>query len=127
MENCLAAAPDDPFRGHDGPLVLERGPATNPLFEAFFEAVAGGRATRSPTTSTGTARRASPPFDRNIHRGRRLSRGAGVPPPGDERARTSRSRTRTFVTRILFEGTRAVGVEYSRGRRRHEADRRAAR
>ena len=20
MENCLAAAPDDPFRGHDGPL-----------------------------------------------------------------------------------------------------------
>jgi choline dehydrogenase len=22
MENCLAAAPDDPFRGHDGPLVL---------------------------------------------------------------------------------------------------------
>ena len=28
----------DPFRGHDGPLALERGPATNPLFEAFFRA-----------------------------------------------------------------------------------------
>src|SRR6266700_4186623 len=39
MENCLAAAPDDPFRGHTGPLVLERGPATNPLFGAFFSAV----------------------------------------------------------------------------------------
>ena len=26
MENCLAAAPDDPYRGHDGPLALERGP-----------------------------------------------------------------------------------------------------
>src|SRR6267154_1965467 len=38
MENCLAAAPDDPYRGHDGPLALERGPATNPLFEAFFAA-----------------------------------------------------------------------------------------
>ena len=38
MENCLAAAPDDPYRGHDGPLALERGPATNPLFEAFFTA-----------------------------------------------------------------------------------------
>src|SRR5215203_836257 len=39
MENCLAAAADDPFRGHDGPLVLERGPARGPLFDAFFEAV----------------------------------------------------------------------------------------
>ena len=40
MENCLASAPDDPYRGHDGPLALERGPATNPLFEAFFTAAA---------------------------------------------------------------------------------------
>src|SRR5438309_8485005 len=39
METALAAAPDDPFRGHHGPLVLERGPATNPLFGAFFAAV----------------------------------------------------------------------------------------
>ena len=41
MENCLAAVPgteDEPFRGHDGPLTLERGPATNPLFGAFFAA-----------------------------------------------------------------------------------------
>src|ERR1700710_1880242 len=38
MEDCLAAADDDPFRGHGGPLTLERGPATNPLFGAFFDA-----------------------------------------------------------------------------------------
>ena len=38
MEDCLAADADDPFRGHGGPLGLERGPATNPLFSAFFEA-----------------------------------------------------------------------------------------
>ena len=43
METCLAAAPDDPWRGHDGPLILERGPATNPLFRAFFEACQRGR------------------------------------------------------------------------------------
>ena len=30
MENALAADLDDPYRGHNGPLVLERGPATNP-------------------------------------------------------------------------------------------------
>src|SRR5690349_24963008 len=37
METCLAGA--DEWRGGEGPLVLERGPATNPLFAAFFEAV----------------------------------------------------------------------------------------
>jgi choline dehydrogenase len=36
METCLAGA--DAWRGGDGPLVLERGPATNPLFAAFFAA-----------------------------------------------------------------------------------------
>src|SRR4026209_2617779 len=36
METALAAYPDDELRGHSGPLVLERGPATNPLFQAFF-------------------------------------------------------------------------------------------
>ena len=39
LENCLAAPSDDQFRGHDGPLVQERGPVKNPLFGAFFEAV----------------------------------------------------------------------------------------
>jgi choline dehydrogenase len=38
MENCLAAEADDEFRGHSGPLVLERGPATNPLYGAFLQA-----------------------------------------------------------------------------------------
>jgi len=37
METCLAGADD--WRGGDGPLVLERGPAQNPLFGAFFDAV----------------------------------------------------------------------------------------
>src|SRR4029453_11096138 len=36
METCLADG--DEFRGDQGPLGLERGPAVNPLFAAFFEA-----------------------------------------------------------------------------------------
>jgi choline dehydrogenase len=36
MENCLAG--DEEYRGHQGPLVLERGPADNVLFQAFFAA-----------------------------------------------------------------------------------------
>ena len=44
MENCLAGddrtgpRADGQYRGEAGPLVLERGPAVNPLFEAFLEA-----------------------------------------------------------------------------------------
>ena len=37
MEHCLAAEPGDDFEAPPAP-VLERGPATNPLFGAFFEA-----------------------------------------------------------------------------------------
>src|SRR6195952_4841008 len=36
LETCLAGADD--WRGGSGPLILERGPVTNPLFTAFFEA-----------------------------------------------------------------------------------------
>jgi choline dehydrogenase len=72
METCLAAAADDPFRGHEGPLVLERGPAKSPLFLAFFEAVqeAGYRLTDDVN---GYRQEGFAPFDRNVHSGRRLS------------------------------------------------------
>src|SRR5690606_22415287 len=36
METCLEGA--DAWRGGAGPLKLERGPASSPLFQAFFEA-----------------------------------------------------------------------------------------
>ena len=113
METCLAAAPDDGLRGHAGPLVLERGPATNPLFGAFFEAVrqAGYRLTDDVN---GYRQEGFAPFDRNVHRGRRLSAARAYLHPVMKRTNL-RVRTRAFVTRILFEGTRAVGVEYVRG------------
>ena len=37
MENCLAGG--DAFRGNRGLLKLENGPASSPLFQAFFRAV----------------------------------------------------------------------------------------
>src|SRR4029077_18412959 len=72
MENCLAAAPDDPYRGHEGPLVLERGPATSPLFGAFFESVqqAGYELTDDVN---GFRQEGFAPFGRNTRHGRRLS------------------------------------------------------
>ncbi len=114
MEGCLAAEPDDPFRGHDGPLVLERGPATNPLFGAFFEAVQQAGLELTDDVN-GYRQEGFAAFDRNIHRGRRLSAARAYLHPVMSRPNLA-VRTRTFVTRILFEGTRAVGVEYARGR-----------
>ena len=114
METCLAAELDDPWRGHSGPLVLERGPATNPLFGAFFEAVqqAGHHLTDDVNgyRQEGFAR-----FDRNLVRGRRLSASRAYLHPVLDRANLE-VKTRALVTRVCFEGNRAVGVEYRRGR-----------
>ena len=114
MESCLAANPDDRYRGHSGPLVLERGPARSPLFGAFFEAVqeAGYQLTDDVN---GYRQEGFAPFDRNIHRGRRLSAARAYLHPISSRPNLE-VRTRAFVERIQFEGTRAVGVTYRRGR-----------
>jgi choline dehydrogenase len=112
MENCLAAAPDDPFRGHDGPLVLERGPARGPLFDAFFEAV---QQAGYPLTDdvNGYKQEGFAKFDRNVHKGRRLSASRAYLHPVMDRPNLD-VETFAFVTKILFEGGRAVGVDYSR-------------
>jgi choline dehydrogenase len=110
MENCLAAAADDPFRGHDGPLVLERGPADGPLFRAFFAAVrqAGYHLTDDVN---GYRQEGFAPFDRNIHRGRRLSAARAYLYPVMNRPNLTVV-TRAFVTKIIFRGSRAVGVQF---------------
>jgi choline dehydrogenase len=107
MESCLAGG--DEYRGTDGPLVLERGPASSPLFRAFFEAVqqAGYQLTDDVN---GYRQEGFAPFDRNIHRGRRLSAARAYLHPVMYRPNLEVDCGR-FVTRVLFEGRRAVGVE----------------
>jgi choline dehydrogenase len=121
MENCLAAAPDDPFRGHDGPLVLERGPARGPLFDAFFAAVQEAGYPLTPDVN-GYRQEGFAAFDRNIHDGRRLSAARAYLHPVLDRPNLELE-TLAFVTRIRFDGDRAVGVDYSRpGRRVRRVD-----
>ncbi|MBE3008067.1 choline dehydrogenase [Microbispora sp. NEAU-D428] len=110
MENCLAADAADPMRGHEGPLALERGPARNPLFKAFFEAV---QQAGYPLTDdvNGYRQEGFAPFDRNVRRGRRLSAARAYLHPVMNRPNLT-VKTRAFVTKILFEGKRAVGVEF---------------
>src|SRR3954463_9637675 len=120
METCLAADIRDPYRGHAGPLVLERGPATSPLFGAFFEAV---QQAGYPLTDdvNGYRQEGFARFDRNIHRGRRLSAARAYLHPVKDR-KNLKVETLAFVTGVRFDGKRAVGVDYVRaGRARRTA------
>ena len=109
METCLAGA--DEFRGGNGPLVLERGPVTNPLFGAFFDAVqeAGYELTKDVN---GYRQEGFAAFDRNIQRGRRLSAAGAYLHPAMRRPNLDVV-TRAFTTKLVFDGKRAVGVEYT--------------
>jgi choline dehydrogenase len=107
MDTCRAGA--DASRGGDGPLVLERGPAESPLFEAFFDAV---QEAGYPLTEdvNGRQQEGFAKFDRTIHHGRRLSAARAYLHPVLGRPNLE-LRCRAFVEGIVFEGTRAVGVQ----------------
>ena len=106
METCLAGA--DKWRGGDGPLMLERGPAKSPLFQAFFEAV---QEAGYPMTNdvNGYRQEGFAAFDRNIYRGHRLSAARAYLHPAMKRPN-------------LEVRTRAI--RQPRSVRRHDGDRR---
>jgi choline dehydrogenase len=113
METCLAGAND--YRGADGPIVLERGPATNPLFGAFFDAVQQAGYSLTDDVN-GYRQEGFATFDRTIQNGRRISAARAYLHTVLGRANLD-VRCRAFVNRILFDGVRARGVEVvERGR-----------
>jgi len=115
MENRLKGG--DEFRGDSGPLKLETGPARNPLFDAWLEA--GPQAGFPATTDVnGFRQEGFAVFDKNVQRGRRLSAARAYLHPVLDRPNLT-LRTLATANRILFDGTRAVGVEYRRGKKTH--------
>jgi choline dehydrogenase len=108
METCLAGG--DEFRGTEGPIILERGPATSPLFTAFFEAVQqAGYALTSDVN--GYRQEGFAAFDRTISRGRRLSAARAYLYPVLGRPNLTVA-CRALVTKVICQGSRATGVEY---------------
>ena len=105
--------------------MLERGPATNPLFGAFFEAA---QQAGYPLTDdvNGYRQEGFARFDRNVHRGRRLSAARAYLHPVMDRPNL-RVETLALVTRVRFDGKRAAGVDYLRGGRLHRSGRAPAR
>ena len=117
METCIAGTDD--WRGGDGPLKLERGPATSPLFRAFLEAVEEAGHPRTVDVN-GYRQEGFNAFDRNVYRGRRQSAARAYLHPVLHRKNLNLI-TKAHATRLIMDGTRVTGVEYQRRGRRHVA------
>jgi choline dehydrogenase len=118
MERC--ADGEDAYRGRGGPLVVERGRAEGPLFEAFFAAARQAGHEQTDDVN-GRCQEGFGRFDRNVRRGRRWSAARAYLHPVLARPNLE-LRCRALTTRIRFEGRRAVGVEYRRRGRTHRVD-----
>ncbi|WP_147803304.1 choline dehydrogenase [Alkalicoccus halolimnae] len=120
LENALASKDDHEYRGHDGPLKLERGPAKNPLFQAFFESAVEAGYSRTPDVN-GYRQEGFGPFDKHIYKGRRMSASRAFLHPVMKRKNLT-VRTRAFVASIDFDGTTANGVTYKRNGKMHKVE-----
>ncbi|MEQ8352714.1 MAG: choline dehydrogenase [Leptospiraceae bacterium] len=131
MESCMAEKPASesrhntsprsrsrPFRGIEGPLWLERGPGINPLFSAFLEAAEQAGHPRTDDVN-GYKQEGFALFDRNVKQGRRWSAARAYYHPVKHR-KNLELRSKVLTSRIIFEGKRAVGVEYRKGKKIHQ-------
>ena len=109
-----------PYRGGDGPLAVRRSRYADPLIEAYFDA--GGAAGHPMTEDYNGAQQEG--FARSqmtIRDGRRCSAAVAYLRPALGR-RNLDVVVGALATRILFKGSRAIGVEYLK-----DGDRRVAR
>jgi len=107
------AAGGDTYRGDSGKLWTTTGTMSNPLNPAWIEA---GRQAGYPVTAdmNGFQQEGFGRMDMTVVKGRRCSAARAYLRPAMRRSNLA-VRTHSFVTRIVFEGRRAVGVSYRRG------------
>ncbi len=116
---------DPAYRGHGGPMKIANRGAwdPDPLSDAYLAACVEAGIPRNEDYNAATLEGVSY-LQQNAHKGRRCSAAAGY--LADARRRPNlRIETGAQATRVLFEGTRAVGVEYRRDGVLHEARARA--
>jgi choline dehydrogenase len=100
----------DAYHGTDGPLHVSRPGVTGPLSKAWLEAgVQAGY--RYNDDFNGGTQEGFGPLDATISRARRFSAATSYLKPALHRSNLTVI-TKAQTSRILFEGTRAVGVEY---------------
>jgi len=112
IENRLIGGDD--YRGTGGPLHLTTPDCDNPLFEAFFAAAEQAGYARTDDVN-GYRQEGFGRFDRTTFRGRRFNAARAWLHPVMHRPNLD-VRCNAMVTRVVFEGTRAVGVQVRRGR-----------
>lgn len=107
------------YRGGRGPLHVSRGKTNHPLHRAFLEAA---QEAGYPLTEdmNGFQQEGFGWMDMTIHQGKRWSAACAYLHPVLGRPNLT-AEARVFVSRVLFEGTRAVGVEYVKNGQRHRA------
>lgn len=107
------------YRGGDGPLHVSRGKTNHPLHQAFLQAAhqAGYPFTED---MNGFQQEGFGWMDMTIHQGKRWSTASAYLRPALSRPNL-RAEVQTLVSRVLFEGTRAVGVEYIKEGQSHKA------
>ncbi|XP_037654245.1 choline dehydrogenase, mitochondrial [Choloepus didactylus] len=107
------------YRGGEGPLRVSRGKSNHPLHRAFLEAA---QQAGYPLTEdmNGFQQEGFGWMDMTIHEGKRWSTASAYLRPALSRPNL-KAETQTFVNRVLFEGTRAVGVEYVKNGQSHRA------
>jgi choline dehydrogenase len=105
----------DDYHGGDGPLFVTAGAMRNPLYRAFVDAGVQAGYARTEDMN-GFRQEGFGAMDRTTYRGRRWSAAMAYLRPARLRPNLV-VRSGTLVTRVRFEGTRAVGVEYVRGGR----------
>jgi len=111
------ASGGDVYRGEQGPLQTCYGSLQNPLHAAWL---AAGREAGYPLTDdiNGYQQEGFGRFDMTVGAGQRCSAAVAYLHPARSRANLV-VRTAALVQRIVFEGERAVGVEYRRGNANH--------
>jgi choline dehydrogenase len=100
----------DDFHGGDGPLRVSNGRSANPLFRSFVRA---GLEAGHPETRdfNGAQQEGFGPYQLTIHDGKRWSAAKAYLHDAVRRPNLT-IESHAQVARILFEGTRAVGVEF---------------
>lgn len=104
----------DAFHGGDGPLYVADGKSKNPLFGAFIEA---GVEAGYPQTAdfNGFSQEGFGRYQLTIKNGKRWSAASAYLRPALGRKNLTVV-SHAQATRVLFEGRRAVGVEYVQGK-----------
>ena len=108
-----------PWRGVDGPLHITRGPRDNPLHDAFVESAKAAGYVHTPDYN-GYRQEGFGPADMTVWKGRRWSSANAYLRPAIKRGNV-RLEKGALVDRILFNGKRAIGVQYMQGGVIHQA------